>query len=233
MKRLLTVNNINDDAYRAFWVCPFIGEFLKHLTSFHTANYGANAEEFFEDALDALDAKLTAAGGTVQVGVLKDVSLVNTQSIHRGVDSRILTVQQHQGDLQHKPIGKSTSLGDESCPTRHNLDVPVESELSHNSLTLDLVSVAYYAYQVVLYINECELSTVVRLEKRLRWEVALVVRNFCARESHDGVWWAPCADVFHSSNEKDTGGGTHNRRRGSVVRQAKKQAKGDSHAALA
>ena len=43
-----------------------------------SANYGQNALEFFNDATSALSDKLTAAGGTVQVGVLKDVSIVNT-----------------------------------------------------------------------------------------------------------------------------------------------------------
>lgn len=38
------------------------------------ANYGENALEFFNDAVSALSDKLTAAGGTVQVGVLKDCS---------------------------------------------------------------------------------------------------------------------------------------------------------------
>ena len=154
----------NDDAYRAFWVCPFIDEIPEQFDIFHTANYGANAEEFFEDALDALETKLTAAGGTVQVGVLKDVSLVNTQSTYRDVDSTF-TVQQHQGELQHKPVGKPTSLGDESCPTRHHLDVPVESELSLNSQALDLVDAACYAYLVVLCISKCETSTIVRCWK--------------------------------------------------------------------
>ena len=92
----------------------------------------------------------------------------------------MFTVQQHQGDLQHKPVGKSTGLGDESCPTRHYLDVPVESEWPLDSLALDLVGVAHYAYQVVLYTNKCETSTIVRRWKCLRcgvdWFEIFVVR---------------------------------------------------------
>ncbi|PIL32554.1 hypothetical protein GSI_05257 [Ganoderma sinense ZZ0214-1] len=38
------------------------------------ANYGSNALQFFNDALQALSDKMTAAGGTVQIGVLKDCS---------------------------------------------------------------------------------------------------------------------------------------------------------------
>ena len=40
------------------------------------ANYGENAAVFFNDAINVLNNKLAANGGSVQVGVLKDVSLV-------------------------------------------------------------------------------------------------------------------------------------------------------------
>ena len=45
-------------------------------TDIHVDNYGKNAAVFFNDAIAALNDKLVAAGGIVQVGVLKDVSIL-------------------------------------------------------------------------------------------------------------------------------------------------------------
>ena len=109
---------------------PFSQRYLPVNWHIHIDNYGKNAAVFFNDAIAALNDKLVAAGGIVQVGVLKDVSILYFSHYwFKCIDFKTYVVQQHQGVLWPEPVDNFTELSTGTCTKRYHLDIPIESML--------------------------------------------------------------------------------------------------------